>query len=232
MALALAVESAVLVIVVVFVVGLLRSHAEILRRLAAVEDGEPAPARAAPSSAAMAATDIAGETLTGDSAKVTLGPGSPTTLLAFLSSGCATCAPLWQAIRDGAPAPAGARLVVLTKGSDDESPSLLRELAPRGGVLMSTPAWADYAVSGSPEFVLVDGRSGRVAGRGTAASWQQMTDLVERALADAELRPAGSGTATTRERAGRTGATLAEWGIGPGHPSLDPVATPGDDAGR
>ncbi len=232
MGILLAVESALLLVVIVFVVGLLRSHAEILRRLAAFEGGGAVSTAApdGPPPTAMPASDIAGQTPEGDSAKVRLAPGSPTTLLAFLSSGCGTCAPLWEAIRDGEPAPAGARLVVLTKGVEHESPSLLRSLAPGRTVLMSTPAWGDYEVTGSPQFVLVDGPSGRVAGRGSAASWEQLIALVERALADAELRPASAAVATgaTQERAARVGATLAEWGIAPGHPSLHPASPPDD----
>jgi len=231
-AILLAIVSVLLLFVVVFVVGLLRSHAEILRRLAAVEDGGTISARAldGPPPSAIPATDIAGETPEGDSTKVMLGPGSPMTLLAFLGSGCGACAPLWEAIRAGATAPAGARMIVLTKGSEQESPSLVRALAAGRPVLMSTPAWTDYAVTSSPQFVLVDGPSGRVAGRGSAGTWEQLTGLVERALADAQLRPDSPSTdaGSTHERATRVGATLEEWGIVPGHPSLDPPSPPGD----
>jgi hypothetical protein len=225
----LLIETALLVLVVVFVVGLLRSHAEILRRLAAVEgddgEGRSVPERMIPTG--TAAFDILGETLRGDSVKVRLGVGSPTTLLAFLSSGCAACGPLWESLGQDARIPADARLVIVAKGPEQESMTSLRELAPRAReVLMSTAAWGDYAVPASPHFVLVDGGSGRISGRGTAASWEQIVSMVERAVSDTAQTTtdrAPSRVRTTSERAGRAEDALAAAGITPGHASLYPA---------
>jgi len=231
----LLIETALLALVVVFVVGLLRSHAEILRRLAAI-DGGGAEGRSAPEQTianGTAAFDIVGETLAGDSVKVRLGAGSPTTLLAFLSSGCAACGPLWESLDRDARIPAGARLVIVAKGPEQESMTSLRELAPRAReVLMSTAAWVDYAVPASPHFVLVDGGSGQIAGRGTAASWEQIVSMVERAVSDSSAAGAeGAPRArTTSERAGRAEQALAAAGIAAGHPSLYPAGNaPGVD---
>ena len=89
-----------------FIVALLRSHAEILRRLTAIEESQarrpgasrhPPPGPGRPPS--VSARDIVGETLAGDAVKLALGAGSPRTLLAFLSSGCAACGPLWAGLR-------------------------------------------------------------------------------------------------------------------------------------
>ena len=85
----------------------------------------------------------------------------------------------------------------------------------------SSDAWHAYQVPGSPYFVLVDGRTGRVAGSGTATSWAQVHGLLTSALGDEELD-------------GSVDAALAASGIGPGHPSLypeepGPVMGPTDD---
>lgn len=219
----LIVEGLLLAVVILFVVALLRSHAEILRRLGAIEDGRRAGAPASVPMATTLAYDLGGETLTGDGVKVALGAGSSSsqTLLAFLSSGCTSCGPLWAAMRDGARVPAGVRLVVVTKGRDQESVSRLDELAPTGHTLvMSSAAWHEYEVPATPHFVLVDGDSGAIAGRGSAGSWEQLVTLVEQASADAahEARR----VTTSSERAARAEEALARSGIAPGHPSLYP----------
>ena len=224
----LLIETALLALVVLFVVGLLRSHAEILRRLAAVE-GDGADRGAVPERMVGASTDafdIVGETLAGDSVKVRIGLGSPTTLLAFLSSGCAACGPLWESLQRDSRVPAGARLVIVVKGPEEESATRLRELAPARELLMSTGAWRDYSIPGSPHFVLVDGGSGQVAGRGTAASWEQIVSMVEQAVSDTShsaTETAPSRARTTSERAGRAEQALAAAGITAGHPSLYPA---------
>lgn len=225
----LVIETVLLALVVVFVVGLLRSHAEILRRLAAVEldDAERRSVPERTISTDTAAFDIVGDTLTGESVKIKLGAGSPTTLLAFLSSGCAACEPLWNGLRQDARVPAGARLVIVAKDPAEESATRLRELAPRAReLLMSTDAWRDYSIPGSPHFVLVDGRSGQVAGRGTAASWEQIVSMVEQAVSDTSYsttKTAPARARTTSERAERAEQALAAAGIAAGHPSLYPA---------
>jgi len=225
----LVLETMLLALGVVFVVGLLRSHAEILRRLAAIEGGDP-EGRSAPApvfAGGERASDVAGETLAGDAVKVRLGEGSPTTLLAFLSSGCAACGPLWESLCQDARVPADARLVIVVKGPEQESATRLRELVPRGReVLMSKLAWREYSVPASPHFVLVDGGSGRIAGRGTAASWEQIASMVEQAVSDtaqAATDSAPSRARTTSERAGRAENALAAAGIAAGHASLYPA---------
>ena len=218
-----------LVIALVYIVALLRSHADILRRLTALEEaragrrpragtGPPAPIGG---DEALTAGPISGTTLRGDSVMLSLGPGSPVTLLAFLTSGCASCAPLWDGLRD-APDLAGLadRVAVITHDATRESPTRLERLAPGAPeVIMSSAAWADYAVPGSPHFVLTDG-SGGILGRGSALSWGQLETMVQDARADA--RRAGDVARTTVERAERSEQALASAGIGPGHPSLYP----------
>lgn len=200
-------NTVVLVLLSLLVVGLLRSHAEILRRLGPDEDrGEheressgakpnlqlldlPGPRGAAPPAA-----DIVGEAPSGDAIKITV-RGGRDTLVTFLSSGCLTCMALWDGIRsDSEPMPGDARVVVVTKDRSMESPSRLRELAPPlVPVVMSGQAWEAYGISMSPYFVYVDGRTGAVRSEGAASSWEQVRSLLRDAMADEELaRRAGA----------------------------------------
>ena len=62
----------------------------------------------------------------------------------------------------------------MTKGEDEESISALRRIAPqrRSRSIMSSQAWADYEVPGSPYFLLIE--DGRVTGEGSGTTWQQV----------------------------------------------------------
>jgi hypothetical protein len=243
-------ETLLLVLLAALVAGLLRSHAEILRRLGPAEDDPrrtqaanlPAPPQRAE---AAPARDIAGATLDAEAVQVGLAPGGRSTLLAFLSSGCLTCEGFWDAFQSARrpEIPGGARLVIVTKDTTHESPSRLRELAPADiGIVMSSAAWEDYGVPTSPYFVYVDGPSGTIMGEGAASAWPQVESLLRDALADLELA-AERGTAATgrpgsgAERISRADRELDAAGIGPGHPSLYPEAgakgtTPGTRGAR
>jgi hypothetical protein len=217
------VESVVLAVVVLFVVALLRSHAELLRRLDAIENRGSDTTESAQSISAAGAvvSDLVGQTLAGDAVKLALGAGAPPTLLAFLSSGCSACGPLWSALRDGARVPVGTRLVVVTKGPERESVTRLSELAPvQHELVMSTPTWDQLAVPATPHFVLVDGGSGRIAGRGTGMSWEQIVTLVEQANGDSSRHAARARSSSAR--AARAEDALAAAKIAAGHPSLYP----------
>jgi hypothetical protein len=223
------IETGLLIVALVYIVALLRSHADILRRLAVLEDGaggQAPPSAVAPVGSGTArAADVTGITLAGDAVTLSLGPGSPVTLLAFLTSGCASCAPLWSGLRedDGASALAQ-RVVIVTHDTSRESPTRLRGIAPEGlETVMATAAWEDYAVPASPHFVLTDGAGG-ILGRGSALTWTQLVTMVQDARADADAVGAEP-VRTTAERAERSERTLARAGIGPGHPSLHPGET-------
>src|SRR5436309_9949517 len=91
-------ETLLLVLLVVLVASLLRSHAEILRRLGPpadeADDTESlATTIAGPATRAgdRKATDIIDTTLDGDAGEVAVAGDTPTTLLAFLTSGCNSC---------------------------------------------------------------------------------------------------------------------------------------------
>lgn len=230
------------VLLAVLVAGLLRSHAEILRSLhelgAGREDTVPRgpvdvpfevrPGVVAPGSAmGTPAHDVAGVSPGEEATLVSVVSSGHDTLLAFLSSGCLTCHTFWDALAVEADRglPAGTRLVVVTKGAELESESSVRELAPAGvAVVMSTQAWDDYGVPGSPYFVHVDGAAGRVSGEGSATAWEQVVRLVGEATQDRGLAIRRSADGPDRgdgaHREARSDRELLAAGITPGHDSL------------
>lgn len=223
-----AAETVLLILMAIVVVALLRSHAEILRRLDSLGHGAAAggPELADPNAGprregAVAAPDIAGADLDGMGVQVGMAPGAPSTLVAFLTSGCMTCMEFWRQFSEAPPeVPDGGRLVIVTKDSSHESPTKLRRLAPADvPVVLSTDAWERYEVPAAPYFVWVDGASGEIHGEGAASAWEQVASLLGDALADAEdveWGPSGP------ERSARIDTELARAGIDPGHPSLYP----------
>lgn len=228
-------EGVVILLLGLLVAGLLRSHAEILRKLhdlgASIEEHPPSqpdlnfsPNVVSPRSETTPGHDIAGVTPHGETVAIPVTGARHRTLVAFLSSGCLTCAAFWDAFRhEHLPGIEGVRLVIVTKDRTEESPSRIRSLASEHHpVVMSNDAWSDYLVPGSPYFVLVDGPTGRVVGEGSASSWDQLSNLMVQALADDE-RPSRSRrrrARATAERDARDEAALSAAGIGPGHPSL------------
>jgi hypothetical protein len=244
--------AAMVLLLGVLVIGLLRSHADIIRALHSlgVGVGDPAagdapghahggvdtpvglrlgpPLPAERSSASV--HDLEGVTPAGDAVVVATAT-SGLTLLAFLSSGCSSCAAFWAALGDPVQrATLRARVVVVTKGPEFETPDGIAAKAPAGTtVVMSTAAWTDYEVPGSPFFVLVDGAAGTRVGEGVAQQLSQIADLVARAEVDARL-PSAAVVGSAGDPGGMSGpareaandAQLAGAGIGPGHPSLYP----------
>lgn len=232
------IEGVALILLAVLVGGLLRSHAEILRKLHDLGAGLDEPAGALPRPVAVGvaeprvadgpAVDVTGELASGGAANVAVVGIDRFTLLAFLSSGCLTCASFWEEFRtnqDLALPGSDTRLVIVTKGSEAESPAKVRSLAPPHHVtVMSTEAWDDYGVPVSPYFIMVDGSTGRVVGEGAATSWAQVDSLLRQAMADSapETRRGLNG----RAREARADETLAAAGIEAGHPSLYPGEAP------
>lgn len=264
----------IVLLLTVLVAGLLRSHADILRALHDLGAGVGDPARAPRASgrgasgleepvpitmgprlpserSSTTAPPLSGVTPRGDALAIDVGRSGRLTLLAFLSSGCATCAAFWSDLatpdRRGLPDDVG--LVVITKGPELEVRSEVSERAgPHVKVVMSSEAWTDYEVPGSPFFVLVDGQRGRRIGEGVANQLTQVTEMVRRARADAQpfvLRADGAVPAGghvngpdrrvvegTREHDSLDGPgrerendrILMAAGIPPGHASLYPKA--------
>ena len=199
------VETIVLGLLAVVVVSLLRSHAELLRRVPAPDEDEHAHhAHGAtvpiereqelrtdlpqPRRHATEAHDVVGTTLGGDHVVVSAASGSDT-LFAFLSSGCLTCQGFWDGLQPEVrkPLPGEARVVVVVKDPAFESPSKLAQLAPPDvPVVQSSAAWDDFEVRMSPYFCFVDGVSGEVRSEGAAMSWDQVSSLLTDALWDEE----------------------------------------------
>ena len=198
-----AVETVLLVLLVVLVAALLRSHAEILRRLGPESSDSPRlPDPPADVRAGTDAPELAGVTPTGDAVKLAF-HGTPT-LLAFLSTRCASCVQFWEKLGDSRLAP-DLRTVIVTRGTEREQVAKLRRLAPDAvPVVMSSQAWDDYGVPGTPYFVLVD--DGAIQGEGVATTWSALASFLSDAIEDDR---------GLEER-------LAAAGIGPEHPSLFP----------
>jgi hypothetical protein len=225
---ALVVALAVAVLLLsVLVAGLLRSHAEILKALHELGAGLELDRADGPVDVTIEGVRrprrkpradmfdaVSGETLEGEAIALSLTAGTDT-LLAFLSSGCTTCGAFWEAFAERElDVPGGARLVVVTRSLDEESPSALQARAPRAVPLVaSSSAWEGFGVPGSPYFVYVDG-AGRIVGEGSAATWPAVRTLMGQAHADDAHRKG------RLSRQGRDDAALAAAGIRPGDPSL------------
>lgn len=230
------VEGVALLLLGVLVVGLLRSHAEILRRLHEMGEGlddatEPRPAirmASERSTGGATAHDLTGTTLDGEAVEIGLVGSSGRTLLAFLSATCYTCEPFWSALADGVDVPGGGRVIAVVSAGDNTT--RLRRLAGPGVlVIASDAAWSDYEVPGSPHFVHVDGPAGRVVGEGTAATWEQVRDLLEHAVTGGGVQPIDL-LPPGRDNPERIDLELQAAGIGPGHPSLYPDSESGPAA--
>ena len=227
-------EAAVILLLGLLVAGLLRSHAEILRQLDSLGAGLEhdhdqstpdlnfAPSVATPRGEAIEAHDISGTGPEGDGVGIRVLGAKQKTLLAFLSSGCLGCAEFWETFNKGPDGLGTTRLVVLTKGDNEESPSRIATLASGDyPVVMSDQAWNDYQVPGSPYFVLVDGATGSVAGEGSASTWDQLLRLMGEALDDTKTHKRRKARADA-DREDVVDRELQAAGIHPGHPSLYP----------
>ncbi len=223
MAVLVVVEAVAIALLGLLVCGLLRSHAEILRALhrLGVNVEDPASSGAAPvavasprsrASTVRAAADIVGATPAGEAVQVGVRETRHDTLVAFLSSGCSTCAEFWRAFAQPPSAlrlPDNTRLVIVTKDAAEESVRRVRELAPAGvPVVMSSQAWKDYGAPVTPFFMHVEGATGAIAGQGTGGTWPQVASMLAQARGD-------------EVEAGVDRQLLAA-GIKPGDPSLYP----------
>jgi hypothetical protein len=233
----------VVALLALLVVGLLRSHAEILRSLHELgigEDGETHGARGRTPSFEVrpgvalprgegtgTVEDLVGVDPWGDPITIAVAGSSHRTLLVFLSSGCLTCQDFWQAFAD--PASLGLRSdvrpVIVVKDPASESPARIQELAPAAVPVVATAAaWEAYAIPVAPYFVIVDGPTERVLGEGAAGTWAQVRNLLNQALDD--LGAVEGDPVAERRRAAalrldeRAEEELRRAGIAPGHPSL------------
>ncbi len=224
---AIVIEGVVIVLLLVLVAGLLKSHAEILRNLDALGAGldadVPTTQRLRVTGLGAAPTgELTGVDPAGAAVSATLTHGRGETLLAFLSTGCASCRVFWQEMATDAALPTGStRPVIVTKGPESESPGKVAQLAPGGvKVIMSDSAWDAYKVPLTPYFVLVSG-TGQVLGEGSATDLGHLNDLFAQSVVDADPT-----RLDTKGRERFTDEKLSRSGIEPGDPSLyeDPLS--------
>jgi hypothetical protein len=181
-----------------------------------------------------AAHDISGVGRTGEVVAVRTIAVAHDTVLVFLSSGCSGCTGFWEQLADRRWQVSfdRSRVLVVTKSPDEESSSLLAALCPPDvDLVMSSAAWTDYAVPGSPYVVVVDGQTGRVKGEGSGVSLSQVSGLIAQAGGDQAAGPgAANGYQVGRNPFGKPLAdvereedvdrVLLAAGINPGHASL------------
>jgi hypothetical protein len=240
MAVLVTILAVVVALLAVLVAGLLRSHAEIIRALHELgADLDPdsvasRPARRPPRTPRRddrPAADVTGESPEGDAVSIGVAGAGQHTLLAFLTSGCTTCAGFWAAFADldRLAVPGDARLVVVTKSPTNEVPAQVRKLSPPDlTVVMSNATWEAYDVPVAPYFIYVDGPTGTVVGEGAATTWEHVVSLLTHAIEDAGL-DTGSSPRRQRRRA-RSGAArearidreLLAAGFRPGDPAFYP----------
>ncbi len=224
-------------VLVVLVFGLLRFQAEIFRALhragVPLDDldipagytNDPGNRRIPAATGEGRAHDVAGVSPGGGALKVSVTATDQLILLAFLSSGCRTCERFWKAFADPAlrlPG-VGTRLVIVGQDAKYESEKVFARLVPPGvKAVLSSQAWEDYDVPGSPYLVLVDGGSGRVLGSGTAPDWEQMRGMLVRVLdVKGDGPPRRRRRPSTRNREMRADEALREAGIDPDHEGAD-----------
>lgn len=236
----------VVAVLCLLVVGLLRSHAAMLRHLhdlgmGLYDEGDqpprrpaaPAPDEATPrpndAPTGRPAPEVTGTTPAGDTAAWSLAGRDHDTLVLFLSVDCGTCQDFWSALVDGRAEQverADRRLLVVTRGPESELVGTLAGRPSAVPIVMSDHTWEAFRVPGSPYVVHVDGPTGRVRGEGTSASWEQLLELVDRGATE---------TAGRFRRGGRRGPPrdsdeeLLAIGLRPGDPSLHPDENPVDD---
>jgi hypothetical protein len=228
----LLVETVLLAVLTVLVAGLLRAYGTVLRRLHQLDGGErvepPPGARTfglQPVASANfgPAHDVAGASLNGEVVATRVVGVEHDTVLLFLSSGCASCATFWAELAEPVPLPPHTRLLVVAQDAPADDPAELAELAAPGvDVLLSSEAWRDYEVPGSPHVVFVDGASGEVRGEGTGQSLRQVAQMLARATGDAAFLTGTRAQKPSRdaEQEAAVDRELLAAGILPGDPRL------------
>lgn len=215
------------------VVGLLRSHADILRRLESVGAGldgvhdhgsdSSQITLTRKESASVADRRISGVTPDGEPLVVSLTSGADPTLVAFLSTTCSTCTPFWEGLQSALMHFGGHRhrVLIVTLGESEESPTRAQTMAKaEADVVMSSSGWHDFEVPGAPYFVLLESGTGRVIGEGSAMTFESLEEFLTDATNDQKWDVETSQRSLSEED--RIDADLRGAGILPGDPRLYP----------
>lgn len=180
----------------IVVVALVRAQAITSRRLALVErrllreqrrtdtriDEEAPMPTSVPAPSGDDLVDVRGVTVDGEPIEYPLETLDQPTLVAFLSTTCGICLGLWEKLRDEG---LGLPTVVVTKDPAVEKVDVARDLVGEASlpVVMSSEAWADYEVPGSPYFLVVGGDPGTIIAEGEASTWDAVLSLARQAAA-------------------------------------------------
>lgn len=127
------------------------------------------------------ARTVTGVTPHGEPMEATVSGGW--TLLLFLSTTCDGCLELWESFADQRVPIAEDLGVVLITKPDEEAEDVAR-LAGSTRVVMTETAWSDYEVHSGPFFVMIDGRTDRIATEGVAWSVEQIRSALAAARAE------------------------------------------------
>lgn len=215
------------------VLGLLRSHAEILRRLDSLGAGDSIGHQhgglqltTKPIGEGTTAPDIGGITPSGDPVWLSPMTGSDPTLIAFLSTSCSSCTPFWESLDAPVRVFGGYRyrVIIATRSEAEESPTRTQALI-RGAanVVMSSQAWDDYEVPGAPYFVLADHEVG-VIGEGSASSFEALEEFLLDSANDLRWDQAvGKDSRRIDSEENRIDRELRAAGLAPDDPRLYPV---------
>ncbi len=225
-------ETVLLVLLTLVLVGLLRTHADILARLTALEGAASQRLMVEPTLPSSDSTVARIDTIHGftpdlEEIELSIGASGKHALLAFLSTGCLTCWDFWNALAsDDRPVlPDSVELIIVAKDRAEENLARLREAQPTDyPVVMASSLWEQLAVPGSPYFALIHGSNKQMVGAGSARAWPQVMSLLHDALDEQVV--ASETTAGARGRRSRHSQLeheeelLAAAGITSGHPSL------------
>jgi hypothetical protein len=170
-------EAVVIAFLGILVIGLLRRNAELL---SGTEVGDGAGGLETVRTG-LVARDIAGVGLNGQVVGIRVHEAGRPTLLAFMSTSCATCNHFWKRFGDEETLTTlgDVRLIIVTYGDGYERPAGVAAVAPGGiPLVMSSIAWQTYGIPGSPYFVMISGETGLITAKDSAANWDGLLDLI------------------------------------------------------
>jgi hypothetical protein len=115
---------------------------------------------------ATSPADIQGVDPSGDPVRVAVVGSAEPVLLLFLSAACLGCRDLWGGTAElHRSLPSGVRVVLVTRGPEEEDARVIAALAPAGCLtVMSSQAYRDYRVGGPPFLAVVGGHEVRTEG--------------------------------------------------------------------